>query len=77
MSQRIEVRAPYDRAVVGAVDAATASDVERALSAAYALFRDRSQWLPKQQRIAILLRAAEIVASRRDAIARQAAHEGG
>jgi acyl-CoA reductase-like NAD-dependent aldehyde dehydrogenase len=51
--------------------------VERALSTAHALYRNRRQWLSKQQRIAILKRAAEIVGTRREEIARQAAHEGG
>lgn len=77
MSATIAVTAPYDGALVGEVPASDEDDVERALATAHGLFRDRRQWLPKAQRIAVLRRAAEIVASRREAIARQAAHEGG
>ena len=77
MSTIVEVRSPFDGAHVGQVAASSAQDIERALATAHALFRDRRQWLPKQQRIAILKRAAEIITSRREAIARQAAHEGG
>lgn len=77
MSNTIEVTAPFDGTHVGSVAASTPEDVERALSKAYALFKDRRQWLPKQKRVAILTRAAELIASRREAIARQAAHEGG
>ena len=77
MSMTVEVKSPFDGAHVGQVAASSAQDIERALATAHALFRDRRQWLPKQQRIAILKRAAEIIASRREAIARQAAHEGG
>ncbi len=77
MPATIEVRSPYDGAAVGQVTAASADDVERALSTAHALYRDRRQWLPKQKRIAILHRAAELVTERREALARQAAHEGG
>ncbi len=77
MSTIVEVKSPFDGAHVGQVDASSEQDIERALATAHALFRDRRQWLPRQQRIAILKRAAEIIASRREAIARQAAHEGG
>jgi acyl-CoA reductase-like NAD-dependent aldehyde dehydrogenase len=73
----VEVTAPFDGAHVGQVPVSTAEDVERALATAHALYRDRRQWLPKQQRIAILRRAAAIAAERREALARQAAHEGG
>jgi acyl-CoA reductase-like NAD-dependent aldehyde dehydrogenase len=77
MSEFIEVRAPYNGDLIGSVPVATAAKVERALSTAYDLFRDRNRWLSKQKRIAILLRAAEIITSRRQDLARQAAHEGG
>ena len=77
MSTIVEVRSPFDGAHVGQVAASSEQDIERALATAHSLFRDRRQWLPKQQRIAILKRATEIIASRREAIARQAAHEGG
>ena len=73
----IEVRAPYDGAPVGAATTATAAEVEQALATAYALYRDRRGWLSLPRRIAILNRAAELATGRREALARQAAHEGG
>ncbi len=77
MTATIEVRSPFDGAWVGQASTSTPDDIERALAAAHALFRDRRQWLTKQRRIAILGRAAEIATERREALARQAAHEGG
>lgn len=77
MPRIVEVESPFDGAPVGQVTASSAEDIECALVTAHALFRDRRQWLTKQRRIAILKRAAEIITSRREAIARQASHEGG
>jgi acyl-CoA reductase-like NAD-dependent aldehyde dehydrogenase len=76
-ARMIEVRAPFDGAPVGTVATANADEVERALATAHALYRNRRQWLSKQKRIAILHRAAELATERREALARQAAHEGG
>lgn len=53
------------------------ADVERALSIAYSLFRNRRQWLAKQQRVAIFERTAELIGSRRKVIALHTAREGG
>ena len=77
MASILEVSAPFDGATIGQVPTSGAEEVERALATAHALYRNRRQWLPKQQRIAILRRAAAIVTERREALARQAAHEGG
>jgi len=77
MSDTIEVRSPYDGAPVGTVAASSAADIERALATAHALYRNRRGWLSKQRRLEILRRAAAIVTERREALARQAAHEGG
>jgi acyl-CoA reductase-like NAD-dependent aldehyde dehydrogenase len=51
--------------------------VERALSTAHGLYRDRDAWLPAPQRIEILKRAAEIMQERRDELALESAREGG
>ncbi|CAN5622891.1 aldehyde dehydrogenase family protein [soil metagenome] len=77
MSEQIEVFAPFDGARIGSVAKSTEADIERAMAAAHALYRDRKQWLPKQQRIAILKKVAEIMKGRREQLALQAAHEGG
>jgi acyl-CoA reductase-like NAD-dependent aldehyde dehydrogenase len=73
----INVFSPFDGAHLGQVAASNAADIELALSTAYAPYRDRRGWLPKQRRIEIITRAAEIITQRRPQIARQAAHEGG
>lgn len=71
------VYSPYDQSLVGQVTISNAADVEASLARAYALFRDRKGWLPKITRIQILERAAELISARRQAIALQAAREGG
>ena len=73
----LEVTAPYDNALLATVDTADAVAVEQALATAHALFRDRSQWLSKSQRISILSRTAELMSGQRDALALAAAAEGG
>ena len=77
MNRTIRIVAPYDGANVGSAPLSSEADVEDALSTAHALFKDRSRWLTKIQRIDILTRAAELIGERRVEIARQAAQEGG
>ena len=72
-----EVRAPFDGALLGSVELASAATVETALATAYGLFRDRSRWLPAAQRLEILARAAMLLESRMDEFALAAAREGG
>ena len=48
-----------------------------ALAAAYALYRDRSGWLPLHRRVAILDKLAELMAQHQDELALEAAREGG
>ena len=77
MSASLQVTAPFDGATVGSVHLSSEADVEQALATAHALYRNRRGWLPKTERLAILHRTIDIVTERREAIARQAAHEGG
>jgi len=73
----LEVTAPYDNALLATVDTADAAAVEQALATAHALFRDRSQWLSKAQRISILSKTAQLMSEQRAALALAAAAEGG
>jgi len=73
----LEVTAPYNNALLATLDTADAQAVERALTTAYGLFRDRSKWLPKQQRISILQKTAQLMSEQRDQLALAAAQEGG
>ena len=73
----VEVRAPFDGKLIATLDAATTETVEQALATAHALFRDRSRWLSKVQRIEILGRTVELMEQQAPLLARLAAQEGG
>jgi acyl-CoA reductase-like NAD-dependent aldehyde dehydrogenase len=72
-----QVFAPFDGALIAEVETVDAAGVEQALETAYRLFRDRSGWLPLHRRIAILERTAALLAERAEALAVEAAREGG
>jgi len=74
---KLKVHAPYDNSLIATVDAADADVVEKALQNAADLFADRDAWLPPAERIAILRRAAVLMAERADELATEAAREGG
>ena len=76
-SGRMEVRAPFDGAVLGSVDVGGVPAVESALAVAYALFRDRDRWLPPAERIRVLRETARLMAERAEQLALVAAREGG
>jgi putative phosphonoacetaldehyde dehydrogenase len=69
----IEVRHPYSGEVVATVPKATLADVQRALRIA----RDYRATLTRHERYRILMKAGEIVAARRDEIARLITLESG
>ena len=73
----LDVFAPYDRKLIATVDTANSNAVETALTTAYRLYRDKSAWLAAEQRIQILEKTAEIMQSRFDELALEAATEGG
>ncbi len=73
----LEVRAPFDGALLAELPRQTEADLEAMLQRARALHRDRDAWLRPGERRAVLLRAAEIVDERKEELARQAAAEGG
>jgi acyl-CoA reductase-like NAD-dependent aldehyde dehydrogenase len=74
---KIEVTAPYDCAVIATVDTGGSDAIEHALSTAHALYQDKKNWLTAEQRIEILNNTAEIMQSRFDELAVEAAREGG
>lgn len=73
----LKVHAPWDDALIAEVTAADSAAVDKALETAYALYRDRDNWLHPSRRIEILNKAAEIINSRADMLAVEAAREGG
>ena len=60
----LEVRAPFDGALLATVETADAATVDHALATAHALFRNRDGWLPPAQRIDILRKAAALLEAR-------------
>jgi acyl-CoA reductase-like NAD-dependent aldehyde dehydrogenase len=73
----LEVVAPFDGRHIAACETADAAAVEQAIATAYALYRNRDRWLPLSDRIAILERFMELMKSRLDSLAVEAAREGG
>lgn len=74
---KLEVKSAFEQTVIRTFDKTNEADTFKALDRAYGCSRDRSQWLPPHERIKILERAAAIIKSRADELARQSAQEGG
>lgn len=77
MNDHIDVRSPYDGALISQISVSTEAQVEAAFATAHALYRDRRSWLAKAERINILRRAAGLVRQRREELALQVASESG
>jgi len=73
----INVTAPFDGAHIATIETGGSDAVEIALANAYELFVDKKQWLSAEQRINVLEKAADIMQSRFDELAIEAAREGG
>jgi acyl-CoA reductase-like NAD-dependent aldehyde dehydrogenase len=73
----IQVNRPFDGTLIKEIALQNADEVEQALKVADELFRDRSQWLPAHERIAILEKTIEIMSSQIEELTRLAAAEGG
>ena len=75
--EKLQVLTAYDQALMEELEMMDEGQAEQALAAAAALFADRKSWIPVPERIAILEKAAQIVADERQALALTAAREGG
>ncbi|MFQ5983820.1 MAG: aldehyde dehydrogenase family protein, partial [Woeseiaceae bacterium] len=73
----LPVTSPYDGRELDRVATAGMDHVEDALSAAHALFRDRSGWLSIPRRVEILNKAAAIMSGQIEELTLRAASEGG
>ncbi|MEM9057523.1 MAG: aldehyde dehydrogenase family protein [Pseudomonadota bacterium] len=73
----VTVTAPWDGAELATLPTGGAAHVDAALAVAHALHRDRRQWLPLPERIAILERTAALMRAQADALAVEAARDGG
>lgn len=77
MSQLLTVRSPYDGSELGQVPLADEAAIETALTTADALHRDKPGWLAVHERVEILERVVDIMRDEQEALALQAAREGG
>jgi acyl-CoA reductase-like NAD-dependent aldehyde dehydrogenase len=74
---KIDVTAPFDGSLIATIETGGSDAVEQALATAYALYRDKKNWLTAQCRIDVLEKTADIMSSRFNALAIEAAREGG
>jgi acyl-CoA reductase-like NAD-dependent aldehyde dehydrogenase len=72
-----EVQSPWDQSLIATLDQIDLDGAQQALITAERLFRNRDAWLSPARRIEILRRAADLMQSRRDQLALEAAREGG
>jgi len=72
-----EIESPWDRRVIATVDRTDWNGADHALATAESLYRDRSTWLSKGERVAILERVSTKITEQREFFAREAAREGG
>jgi acyl-CoA reductase-like NAD-dependent aldehyde dehydrogenase len=76
-SRQAEVVAPFDGSLIATVEQVGRDGVEQALRTAHALFCDRDAWPRPAERIEILQGTAAIMQERKEALALEAAREGG
>ena len=76
-SGTLEVTAPFDGALIATIETGGSDAVDIALATADALYKDKKNWLSAQQRIEVLDKTADIMQSRAEELAVEAAREGG
>ena len=74
---KIKINAPYDGQLIKELQTTSWEEADAILDKMSALFKDRSKWLPKFERIAILEKFGKLLAERADELALQSAQEGG
>ena len=73
----LKVKSPFDQSLIKEIPLKKEQDIEKALTIAYNLFRNQSNWIAAHKRIAILERTAEIMKSRIEELTKTATLEGG
>ncbi len=76
-AKRATVYAPWDRSPIATVDIIDADQADKALQTAFAIYQDKSRWLPPAKRIEILEKTARLMEERAEELAVEAAREGG
>ncbi|MEW8385470.1 MAG: aldehyde dehydrogenase family protein, partial [Candidatus Thiodiazotropha taylori] len=77
MTTKLKVISPYDGSLLEEIPFSDGRAIEQALETAYGCYRNRQSWIPLHERVAILERLAQLMTERCDALALQAAREGG
>ena len=75
--EKLTVFSPFDGHVIAELPLNSHEDAEHALATAANLYHNRDSWLPKAKRISILQKTYQLLHEREDALAKQAAEEGG
>jgi len=73
----LNVHAPFDGQLIATLETANHAAVEKALSTAHMLFRNRSSWLSIEQRVDVLDKTATLMEEHSESLALEAAREGG
>ena len=73
----LDVYSPYDRSIIKTLPFRSAAEAEIMLETASRLYKDRDNWLEHDQRLAILKRLSDLVASEAEEFALLIAKEGG
>ena len=73
----LKVTNPYDESLIEEIERTSETTSFEMLKQSYALFSDRSKWLPVYRRIEILEKAAALVKRNALSLAKVAASEGG
>ena len=71
------VTSPFSLTVIAELERSDSTFVESTLTQAHELWRARDAWLPRQERIAILERTAELMSGQTDSLSQLIASEGG
>ncbi len=74
---RLTVNAPYDLGVIDEIPLHDGAAVESTLATAHDHFLDRSKWIPKYERVAILERTMALMEAQKESLTLIAAEEGG
>ena len=73
----LDVFNPFDLSSIAKVATCDSHHIDQALTTAYNLYRNKSRWLPLDQRISIFHKLVELVSNQKDYLAMEAAREGG
>ncbi|WP_291788642.1 aldehyde dehydrogenase family protein [Cecembia sp.] len=76
-SKTLKIFSPYDQSLIKEIPMVGETEVENTLQKAYALFLDRSQWIPAYKRIAILEKVQALMKDQIEELTKIAAEEGG